>query len=362
MSNLNIPQHVGAITTTWLGDALGPSFPERALTASKLLNHDSGTTGRARFALEWSGDGNTRAPRSIFIKLTPTDPLQVEFNQHMRMGQTEAQFYRDLVRDVPVNLPAGYYSDWSDDGRSYILIMEDLRAAGARDLRLRDDIDFDIAEQIIDNFAKLHGKYWNSGAFENELDWITPYTPVRSQNLQPLIERGCDIMAELYPPVIGHAKRFFQRYQNEICELYDSGTPTLVHADPHMSNLYLDGNGKVGFLDWATVSKMPAAWDIAYMCISFPPVVRRRIENELLSQYCVNLETNGGPNITREALHRDFRCFALWSWISAIGTLGAGERMQPLEWTIAASHWTSIALEELDVLTALKDALGVKNV
>jgi hypothetical protein len=73
----------------------------------------------------------------VFVKLAPFDVSQRAFVDETGMGVAEARFYAEIAGDVPVRLPHSWYAAHDDAGR-YVMVLEDLKAAGARYPSSRD--------------------------------------------------------------------------------------------------------------------------------------------------------------------------------------------------------------------------------
>ena len=72
--------------------------------------------------------------------------------------------------------------------------------------------------------------------------------------------------------------------------------------------------------------------DVAYfLCNSLPIELRRKEERDLLMRYRDGLDAAGAEVPTFDETWRDYRRFALYSWVSAATTAAAGSRMQPIE-------------------------------
>ncbi len=356
-----IPKCVDDIDADWFASVLKKQFPSVGLTAARRVRADSGTTGRAFFDLEWDAPPDCNdLPKRVFLKLPPIDEVQRASNAAMGMGKREALFYDRLRPEIPVLAPTTYFSDWAEDATSYIMVLEDLTESGGKPLALGLNYQFELAQQLVSSLACLHRKYWNTDRFQSDLSWVGPYLPIRNPEPPVLVDRTYNLFKELMPPIFKQARDLFVEKQHALAVLFERGIPTLVHGDCHMSNLYLDQNRKLGFLDWAIVSKMPAMWDVAYgLCLSFPPVVRRQAEEQLLPVYVELLNESDAINVKLEEIQYEYRKFAFFSWISAATTLGAGERMQPLEWSLSAIRWTTQAIEDLNVLEVLQRELKV---
>ena len=116
-----LPLDVADLTAEWFTEILG-----RDVDTVDLLDHHSGTTGRAHVALR----GGPGVPATLFVKLAPFDEKQRAFVTMVGMGVTEARFYRDLADEVPVRVPDVYFS--AEDGDRYVMVLEDLAASGCR--------------------------------------------------------------------------------------------------------------------------------------------------------------------------------------------------------------------------------------
>ncbi|TMA26920.1 MAG: hypothetical protein E6J87_21615, partial [Deltaproteobacteria bacterium] len=138
----------------------------------------------------------------------------------------------------------------------------------------------------------------------------------------------------------------------------DQGPHTLIHGDCHLGNLFRDGE-RPGFLDWAVLSHAPGMRDVAYfLCNSLPIELRRKEERDLLMRYRDGLDAAGAEVPTFDETWRDYRRFALYSWVSAATTAAAGSRMQPIE-GMRAMERTNAAVRDLDSLSLLRESVGL---
>src|SRR4051794_23738547 len=113
MPAVTIPVDVADVTPAWLGAVL-----ERNVTAVRVVDQHSGTTGRARIVVSSdSGD------EPMFVKLAPFDERQRRFVDVVGLGVAEARFYRDVAVDVPVRVPRVFHSELDDAGR-YVMLLE----------------------------------------------------------------------------------------------------------------------------------------------------------------------------------------------------------------------------------------------
>jgi Ser/Thr protein kinase RdoA (MazF antagonist) len=157
-------------------------------------------------------------------------------------------------------------------------------------------------------------------------------------------------LAELY---IGQTRAFDA--------VLDRGTHTLIHGDAHLGNLFLDGD-RVGFLDWACFARAPGMRDVAYfLCNSLPTELRRAEERDLLLRYQRALDAAGAPTRPFDAIWRDYRRFAAYSWVAATTTAAAGSRMQSVAVGRRALQRSNAAIEDLGTLPLLFEELDVRS-
>lgn len=345
------------VSREWLQETLGPHFPDARLSSVEVAKAHSGTTGRARLALQWDSGGDT-LPSTLFLKLPPDDVGQQDMVVDSGMGKREARFYAELAADLPVPTMEVYYSSWSPDGRRYLMVMEDIRARDGRPANGRQDRTLQVAEDLMRSLGSMHGRFWESPRFAADLNWLDVFS-VRSSVGHALVTSAQKIHSDAMPGVFEDACQIYLQRNEGLATLFESGPSTLIHGDLHLGNLYRQADGAVGCFDWALVSRMPGMWDVSYvLCNSFPPEFRRMHEQQLLKLYIEALNEGGGPRRSLHDIWAEYRLYALYPWISAVATLGAGSRMQPEAVALRAVDWTQQALQDLDSIGFITASLN----
>jgi hypothetical protein len=356
-----IPSTPDQIDRDWLQEALARQFPEARIRQVEVLKAHSGTTGRARIGIEWDSK-SPELPTTLFAKMPPVDDAQKDLVVEWGMGRREALFYKHLSAEVPVRVPHSYYSDASEDGLGYIMLIGDLRAICGRPAAVLRDSTLELAQQLMEEFGKLHATYWDSPRFASNLAWLKPFPLVRNVESARLIAVAHKEFASEMPPEFVDACCLMRDHQEAVASLFEQGTPTLIHGDAHIGNLYFDADGRVGFFDWALCARMPGMWDVAYVLTnSFPPEVRQPNEEALLRIYIESLAKHGGPERGFAEIWDEYRLYAYYSWISTTLTAGAGSRMQSLEVGLRGSRWTTEALTNLGSLELIRNKLGLSD-
>ncbi len=323
---MQIPESTEQITAAWLTDAVQPVAPNARATRVELVDAHSGTTGRARLRVAWDGGD---LPAAVFAKLAPTDPIQRIMAIDLGMGAREARFYHALARDVPVRVPRPICSHWTDDGRAYLMLGEDLVDTGCRFPDFTAASDAAVVRGTVEELARLHARFWESPRFAEDLAWID--SPMRGAIGLGLVKTGVESFGAEQPPAFHAVARIYLDHNEALCDRLEAGPATLLHGDPHLGNLFLDGN-RVGFLDWACTARGPALRDVAYFLgASVDTDVRRAEERGALERYLAILEEAGAPAPSFDDAWRDDRIHVVNAWVAATATLAAGARMQSVE-------------------------------
>jgi aminoglycoside phosphotransferase (APT) family kinase protein len=348
---MTIPGSVDDVNAAWLGEALGAE-----VAAVEVLDAHSGTTGRAKIRVESGGT----LPDTLFLKLRPFDDEQAEFLKVIGLGTAEARFYAAVGNELPVRSPHVWHAAHDDADGSFVMVLEDLEAAGCR-FASPDDLDVvATAESLVEELAKLHAAYWGQ-----ELDWLGTHalSPGDSPDAQErmsmgamIVQSALDQFADQLPAEFRQLGERYIARNRDIGALWNEGERTLIHGDDHIGNLFVDG-GRTGFYDWAVASRYPGMRDVAYfVCNSLPTEVRRAEQDGLITRYLRGLAA-GGVELDRGTADQQYRLFSIYSWISATTTYAMGSKWQPTEVGRAATERTTQAIIDLDVLGLLDERL-----
>ncbi|WP_197504658.1 phosphotransferase family protein [Mycobacterium sp. 852002-51163_SCH5372311] len=345
-----IPQEIADLTPAFFADALG-----RDVDCAELIDRHSGTTGRSRFRLS----GDPALPATVFVKLAPFNAVQREFVAAVGMGVAEARFYRDLAREVPVRVPHPHYAE--TDGERYVMVLEDLEASGCRFPGPRDPDIERRGGDIVEQLAALHGKYWDTARFDDpaDLGWLAGKGIGNSGggHETAFVKMAVDNLGAQFDAAFHRIADFYLTHTPAILELWNSGPGTLVHGDPHIGNLFVDvrAGDRTGFLDWGFLGRSPGVRDVAYvLCNSIPAEVRAANEHSWLRRYR-ELLAECGVVLTDEEAWRQYRVFAVYSWVAAASTAGMASKWQPLHVGLAGTRRTTEACAHLHSVELLEE-------
>ena len=348
-----IPVEVDDVTAEWLGAAVG-----RPVAGVEVVDRHSGTTGRARVAVQW-GDGEP-GPETVFVKLPPFDPGQRAFVTAAGLGVAEARFYAEAATEVPLRVPTVLASQWDDDGR-FAIVLEDLGATHCRFPRPRDDDIAETAGRIVEEMAHLHAAYWDDPRLEpgGALHWVTEGGRVAFGQAGAYIPMAVERFGDELGPAFRRLAALYVERPRDVAAVLGAGAPTLVHGDAHLGNLFVDdaAGGRPGFFDWAMVWRAGGLRDVAYVLgNSIPTEVRRAGEREWIARYVATL-AGLGVTVSEADAWEQYRVLVVYSWASATSTAAMGSQWQSERIGQGGMRRATATIEDLDSVAALEAAL-----
>ena len=350
-----LPETPEQISSEWLSAAIASVHPGARAVSVELVAAHSGTTGRALLRVAWAP--GTALPERVFVKLPPSDATQRSMVDATDMGRREARFYAGLSREVPVRVPGAIWSGWGDESSQYLMLLEDLAASGCDFPLSNDPAILDFARALMDELARLHGHFAGWSRFARAHPWVDQ--TMRNEWGRMLVQAGLDTFRDASPPEFAAIGEIYVAHMEAWNDWLDRGPHTLIHGDCHLGNLFRDGT-RPGFLDWACLAHAPGMRDVAYFLTnSLPTSLRQKEERDLLMRYRYGLAASGVKPPPFDETWRDYRRFALVSWVAATTTAAAGSRMQPIEIGMRAMARTNAAVRDLDSLSLVREELGV---
>jgi aminoglycoside phosphotransferase (APT) family kinase protein len=343
---MSIPASVEEVTPTWLSEAIRAD-----VTGVEVVDAHSGTTGRAKVRVTGAD-----LPDTLFVKLQPFDEEQRAFLAMVGLGVSEAKLYAAVGDELPVRVPKVWHSSYDEADSSFIMVMEDVEAAGCRFASAEDDDVLSIAESLVEELAVLHAHYWGA-----DLPWLgqhalspgdSPEAQERMAMGASIVQMALDQFADRLPPEFRGMGEVYIARNRDIGALWNEGERTLIHGDDHIGNLLVD-QGRTGFYDWAVACQYPGMRDVAYfLCNSLPTEVRRAEEASLIARYRGALAARG-VDLDADLAQEQYRLFSIYSWIAATTTAAMESKWQPADVGFRATERTTQALIDLDVLGLL---------
>ncbi|HEY5699695.1 MAG TPA: phosphotransferase [Acidimicrobiales bacterium] len=353
MNRVEIPDRPEAVTAAWLTEALAPSLPDLDVTGIEVLDQHSGTTGRLRLGLEHAPGHD--GPESVFVKLAPFDESQRRLVAATDMGRREARFYEGPAHEAPLRIPQCYFAAHGEDRSEYVMVLEDLEAAGCTFSSRLETGAAEHGRQVVEALARLHARFWEDPRFEDELAWVQP--AMRGRRGAEFVGQALEVLGDGQPPVFTELGELYIAHDQAITELWDDGEQTLIHGDTHAGNQFVDGD-RVGLYDWAVISRSPGIRDVAiYLGNSCPTEVRQAEEEGWVRSYRLALVDAGVDAPTFETLWDRYRRCVLYAWVAASTTAAMGSRWQPVEVGMLGTARATQACADLDTLGAFRDVL-----
>ena len=252
---LPLPTEIEDLTADWFSKAL-----TREVTEATVVDRSSGTTGRARVVLR----GDAGVPESVFVKLPPFDEQQRALVDQTGMGVAEARFYRDLAGAVAVRVPGAWFA--GTDDHDYVMVLEDLVAAGCRFPSPDDDDIANRALDIVEQLAALHAPFWESERFATggDLEWLSERGSRGGGGGRKFVRLAVETIGDRFGDAFRRLADIYLSRAPDIVQLWREGASTLVHGDSHIGNLFVDvaAGDRTGFLDWAVVCRAPGIRDV----------------------------------------------------------------------------------------------------
>jgi hypothetical protein len=280
------------LSPAWLTAALGQRFPGIAVTAVTPGPVVSRVATNARFRITCA-DGT--APAGMSSDLCAKGYFTEAGYEFRHAGEPEACFYRDVAPRTSLRTLRAVYADFESETKRGIIITEDVVAQGAVFLDALSDYSPQQTAESLTQLARLHAATWCAPALAD-----APWLANRLSSY--LILRGTKEIASNFEGPIGagvpaelrHADRLVEAYWQLATDAAVASPWSVIHGDPHVGNLYLDGQGRPSFLDWQLVQRGPWYLDVGYHLASALTVDdRRRTERDLVGHYLDELRAAG---------------------------------------------------------------------
>jgi hypothetical protein len=232
-------------------------------------------------------------------------------------GLSEAMFYRELRDSLEVRTLRCVHAEVDGATSDNVVVTEDV--AGAVFLDGRTSCTPDQVAQGLEQLAALHAATW-TGARWAEVPWLASRLELTT------VFRGvAEIAGNLdgangarVPPAVRDPERLFDEYTALGAAASVAEPWCVVHADPHIGNVYLDREGRTSFLDWQLVQRGPWYLDVGYHIATMLTVDDRRgHEAALVSHYLERLAAAGvdppaGADVERGLRRGVLHGFYLW--------------------------------------------------
>lgn len=275
-----------ALSPTWLTAALGMRFPGVKVTDVEPGPVVRRVSTNALFRIKCAGGLPEGLPAELCVKGYFHDLSSGE------AGVPEAAFYRDLAAASGVRTLRSVYSGINAENRHGVVITEDISAQGATFLDGRSVYTPDQVAESLAQLARLHARTWDNAP------WLTSRLAdtMRRRGLAEIQGNFDGPISAGVPEEVRDALRLFDAYGALAAEVAAAKPTTVIHGDPHVGNVYLDGTGRPCWLDWQLVQRGMWYLDVGYhLAAALTVEDRRRSERDLLRHYLDARGAFGGP-------------------------------------------------------------------
>ena len=252
-------------------------------------------------------------------------------------------------------IPRALFAAFGDEPTEYVMVLEDLSAAGCRFTNRLEPLAADGGSSLIESLARLHAHFWEDQRFADELSWLQ--LPMRGAFGAVMIDSARQQFAADFPPVFEELCRLYAEHHERICEIWDEGEQTLIHGDAHTGNQFVCDD-RVGLYDWAVISRSPGIRDVAYyLGSSCPTEARRAHQDDWIRAYRDELVVAGVAAPSLEDLWLRYRRGVLYAWVAAATTASMGSKWQPIEVGMQGMTRATQACADLETLDAIRASL-----
>ncbi|MDT5045363.1 MAG: hypothetical protein QOI39_3791 [Mycobacterium sp.] len=345
---LPIPRHPTDVTSDWLSAVLTADVKEVDITPI-----GTGQTGATyRVSATYATDG--ALPPTFAIKLPAQDD---SVRERVALGYlSEVEFYTDVADRVRIPVPGCFYSDITDAGTDFVLVLADLAPAVQGDQIA--GCTPQEAQLAVEALAGLHGPSWCDRAW---LDLPTIVMPkpgdeAAAKGLGDVSKMAADITIDKL------GERMSAEDRETLTAAMGSVTPwllaeperfALMHGDYRLDNMLFDPDRtRVTVVDWQTMGVGLPARDLAYFtATSLASEVRSEIEDDLVRRYHEALLGYPVADYDADTCWRDYRLGVIQApLITGLGFAFAASTERGDEMILTMLHRGCRAIRDLGTL------------
>jgi Ecdysteroid kinase-like family len=345
-----LPLDASDLSPEWLSGVLNATVVD-----VDVLDQAFATNQRVRVGVKYAAAG--AGPTSLFVKLPALDPEHRQMIGASAMGEREARFYADVAPSVGLRVPRPYRAATADDG-SFVLVLEDLVAAGCAFSNGTWGVTATAAAGGLEDLARLHARFADPAVRAAVAPWLKGPRAGRSEGTARLLRTVLDQWHDALTPDYVAVGELYVEQHDRIDELWNAGPQTYIHGDPHIGNVFLD-HERVGFFDWGLSRLSTPLRDVSYfLTMTVDPDERRANEGDLLRLYLDALRAAGGAEISFDdawSVHRVQAAYTVLATFLVFMPSYATSEAQALGSDLRRR--SELALEDLEVVEALRAAL-----
>ncbi len=280
-----------AITSDWLSTVLGDDV---RITGTSRIG--DGLVGmNLRIALD--RPAASALPSTIVAKLPSPDPTSRAAGLALRTYEREVKFYAEIVPTVDIRVARCFHGEWHAEEGNFVLLLEDLAPCQPGDQIVGCSAEH--ARVAVVELARLHGPRWGDPTLA-EVEFLQRSSEDQGAQLQALWGMFVPGFVATFAPYLdSEGIALVERFGERLPAWLAGRTlpDTVTHGDYRLDNLMFasaQGGYPVAAVDWQTPGHGPASGDVSYFLGAGPlPEERRRIERDLVAEYCAALAGYG---------------------------------------------------------------------
>lgn len=347
-----IPRNPADLTSEWLSAALAADV--RAVDVEPIGTGQTGATYRVSATYATDSD----LPATFAIKLPAQDDA---VRERVALGyRSEVEFYADVADKVRIPVPGCVYSDISDSGADFVLVLSDMAPAVQGDQIA--GCTAQEAQLAVEALAGLHGPSWCDPVWL-ELSAISmpkPGDEAAAKGLGDVSVMAADITIDkLGSRMNAEDRETLSAAMGLVTPLLlaEPNRFALMHGDYRLDNMLFDPDRqRITVVDWQTLGVGLPGRDLAYFtATSLVPEVRAEIERDLVDRYHEALLAYGVTDYDADTCWRDYRLGVIQApLITGLGFAFAASTDRGDEMILTMLHRGCRAIRELGTLDLIK--------
>jgi len=278
-------------------------------------------------------ESDSNLPASLFVKLPSAQLWTRLFCNLLGIWSNECHFYRNAASRAPIRVPRPYVI--ADRGSRFVLVLEDLHAAGNLQLFTNPDmiegVSVERAKQCLSAFASLHAAFAGLSPEERAVilpPELHPFNSPNARALSPVLSRAaigpCHRKApELFPEDMVELYRSALEHYDVLLDYWYREPLTLIHGDSHLGNFFVSGD-QMGMLDWQAVQWAKGIRDVQYFLINSMGVELLAANERALVSYYVAELARHGVTLDEQEAWAQYRAYSFQTLMTSVVSLGLG--------------------------------------
>lgn len=345
--SVRLPASADDLGREFLSEALSAWNPGTVVESFEAAPAVHGTATKVALTVEYAGE--SVLPERFVIKGGWEPHSQTVAAQY----RAEANFYARLAGGIGSNIPRCFFSAIDPETGIGMVILEDLKDRGATFGVPTQPLEVDQLARVLELQAGYHATYWGAGVLAEA--WLRGSHAESTFRDEMVTEAHWNRHLAL-PRAEVLAEPFKDRFRmaESIRRLYaitdTPDVPCLIHADPHLGNLFFEAGGEPGLLDWQSPQRGHWAHDVTYTLVGAVSVDdRRRSEKDLLEHYLGALAARGVDAPGFDEAWKAYRRHALYGVLWSM----CPPEMQMEENVVAMTERFSAAADDLGSLSVV---------